>query len=60
MYTFNYHNPKNINEALEIFSSSEDAKFLAGCMTLIASMKQRHISASDLIDLKQLILPDLL
>ena len=54
MYTFNYHNPKNINEALEIFSSSEDAKFLAGGMTLIASMKQRLISPSDLIDLKQL------
>ena len=54
MYDFNYHSPNNINEALDIFSSSEDPKFLAGGMTLVASMKQRLISPTDLIDLKLL------
>ncbi len=54
MYNFNYHSPKNINEASDIFKSSEDPKYLAGGMTLIASMKQRLVSPSDLIDLKKL------
>ena len=54
MYNFNYHIPKNINEASDIFSSSEDPKYLAGGMTLIASMKQRLVAPTDLIDLKKL------
>ena len=51
MYQFNYHSPKNIEEALNIYNTSEEPKFLAGGMTLIASMKQRLIAPSDLIDL---------
>ena len=54
MYNFNYHNPKSIDEASDIFTSSEDPKYLAGGMTLIASMKQRLVSPTDLIDLKKL------
>ncbi len=54
MYNFNYHNPKTTQEASDIFSSSEDPKYLAGGMTLIASMKQRLVAPTDLIDLRQL------
>jgi len=52
MYQFNYHSPKNIEEALNIHNTCEEPKFLAGGMTLIASMKQRLIAPSDLIDLR--------
>ena len=52
MYQFNYHSPKNIEEALNIYNTCEEPKFLAGGMTLIASMKQRLIAPSDLIDLR--------
>jgi len=52
MYQFNYHSPKNIEEAINIYNTCEEPKFLAGGMTLIASMKQRLIAPSDLIDLR--------
>ena len=52
MYQFNYHSPKNIQEAINIYNTCEEPKFLAGGMTLIASMKQRLIAPSDLIDLR--------
>jgi len=52
MYQFNFHSPHNIDEAINIYNSCEEPKFLAGGMTLIASMKQRLIAPSDLIDLR--------
>ena len=52
MYQFNFHSPKNIDDAINIYNSCEDPKFLAGGMTLLASMKQRLIAPSDLIDLR--------
>ena len=54
MYSFNYHSPKTIIEASDIFTSSEDPKYLAGGMTLIASMKQRLVAPSDIIDIKKI------
>ena len=30
MYQFNYHSPKNVDEAINIYNSCEDPKFLAG------------------------------
>ena len=54
MYSFNYHVPSNIDEAIKIHDNSEDPKYLAGGMTLIASMKQRLIAPSDLIDLNKI------
>ena len=51
MYSFNYHTPTDLDEALKIYENSDDPKYLAGGMTLIASMKQRLASPSDLIDL---------
>ena len=54
MYTFNYHVPKNIDEATALFEKSSEPKYLAGGMTLVASMKQRLTAPSDLIDLSKI------
>ena len=54
MYQFNFHSPKNIDDAVNLYKSCEDPKFLAGGMTLLASMKQRLIAPSDLIDLRSI------
>ena len=54
MYNFNFHSPSTIDEAVNIYNGSEEPKFLAGGMTLLASMKQRLIAPSDLIDLRNI------
>ena len=54
MYSFNYHIPKNIDEATTLFEKSNEPKYLAGGMTLVASMKQRLTAPSDLIDLSKM------
>ncbi len=54
MYKFNYHSPASISESLEIFRNSEDPKYLAGGMTLLAAMKQKMSSPTDLIDLSNI------
>ena len=54
MYNFNFHSPGTLDEAINLYNNSEDPKFLAGGMTLLASMKQRLISPSDLIDLRNI------
>jgi carbon-monoxide dehydrogenase medium subunit len=51
MYQFNYHQPSSLAEAREIFSNAEDPAYLSGGQTLIATLKQRLASPSDLIDL---------
>lgn len=51
MYDFNYHRPTTLDEAAAILSSSEDAKILAGGMTLLPTMKLRLAQPSDLVDL---------
>jgi aerobic carbon-monoxide dehydrogenase medium subunit len=57
MYGFNYQRPTTIAEALAARRGAPDSRFLAGGMTLIASLKHRLASPSDLIDLAGL--PDL-
>jgi len=54
MYNFNFHSPGTIEEAISIYNASEEPKFLAGGMTLLASMKQRLIAPSDLINLSNI------
>jgi len=54
MYNFNFHAPTTIDEAINIYNDSEEPKFLAGGMTLLASMKQRLIAPSDIIDLRNI------
>ena len=51
MYEFNYHRPASIAEAKQILSANEEAKLIAGGMTLLPTMKLRLASPSDLIDL---------
>jgi len=51
MYAFNYHKPDTLDAALAALAQGEDAKLVAGGMTLLPTMKQRLASPSDLIDL---------
>ena len=51
MYEFKYQRPTSLDEALKAFAAAEDGKYLAGGMTLIATMKQRLAQPSDLIDI---------
>lgn len=51
MYEFNYHRVSSVAEASGAMAGSEDAKYLAGGMTLIPTMKQRLARPTDLVDL---------
>lgn len=51
MYDFNYHRPSSIDEAKKILEGNEEAKILAGGMTLLPTMKMRLAQPSDLVDL---------
>lgn len=51
MYAFTYHQPDSVDAAAQAISANEDAKLLAGGMTLLPTMKQRLAMPSDLIDL---------
>jgi len=51
MYDFVYHRPTSLDQVLELLSSSDDPKIVAGGMTLLPTMKQRLAQPSDLIDL---------
>ena len=53
-YQFKYHRAGTIGEAQTLFSSLQDAKFLAGGQTLIPVMKQRLANPSHLIDLSHI------
>lgn len=52
MYAFNYRKASSVADAAGALASNPDAKLLAGGQTLIASMKLRLTSPSDLIDLR--------
>jgi|TARA_B110000503_G_scaffold79297_1_gene121854 aerobic carbon-monoxide dehydrogenase medium subunit len=54
MYAINYHLPKTLDQATNIFTTSEDPSFLSGGHTLIPTMKNRLAAPSDLIDLRQI------
>jgi aerobic carbon-monoxide dehydrogenase medium subunit len=51
MYEFNYHKPANLDEIANLLTANEDAKLVAGGMTLIPTLKQRLAKPSDLVDL---------
>jgi carbon-monoxide dehydrogenase medium subunit len=53
MYDFAYHRPGNLADAARL-AKSEDAKLMAGGMTLIPTLKQRLAKPSDVIDLSGL------
>jgi carbon-monoxide dehydrogenase medium subunit len=50
---FEYHRPASLEEALQMLSTLEDAKLLAGGQSLIPLMKFRFASPAHLVDLNQ-------
>jgi carbon-monoxide dehydrogenase medium subunit len=53
MYEFEYHRPTNLDDAAKMLGN-EDAKLVAGGMTLIPTLKLRLAKPSDLVDLAAL------
>ncbi len=51
MYEFNYHKPSSLDEIANLLAANEEAKLVAGGMTLIPTLKQRLAKPSDLVDL---------
>ena len=51
MYEFNYHKPTSLDEVANLLSANEEAKLVAGGMTLIPTLKLRLAKPSDLVDL---------
>ncbi len=51
MYATNYHRASSVDEAVKLLSDAPEGKYVSGGMTLIATMKQRLASPSDLVDL---------
>ncbi|HWB51876.1 MAG TPA: xanthine dehydrogenase family protein subunit M [Stellaceae bacterium] len=51
MYEFTYHKAASLDDAAKALAANEDAKLVAGGMTLIPTLKQRLAKPSDLIDL---------
>ncbi len=51
MYAFKYTQVGSVDDAVKAAGSADDAKYVAGGMTLLPTMKQRLASPSDLIDL---------
>jgi carbon-monoxide dehydrogenase medium subunit len=54
MYAFRYQRPSSVEAALELASADEEAKYLAGGMTLIPALKHRLASPSQLIDVARI------
>lgn len=54
MYSFNYHRPKTVEEAVQALASASEGKILSGGMTLIPTLKQRLNQPSDVIDIGQI------
>src|SRR5579883_2505437 len=51
MYSFTFHRPQTLRQAVSLLSKNEDAKLLAGGHTLLPTMKLRLAKPSQLIDL---------
>src|SRR5919109_2436393 len=51
MYSFEYHRPTSVADAVSLLKRAGDGVLMAGGMTLIPTLKQRLASPSDVIDL---------
>jgi carbon-monoxide dehydrogenase medium subunit len=51
MYEFNYHKPTSLGEIANLLGANEEAKLVAGGMTLVPTLKMRLAKPSDLVDL---------
>jgi carbon-monoxide dehydrogenase medium subunit len=58
MQDFVYHRPSSVEEAEALFAACDDAVFMSGGMTLVATMKQGLAAPSDVIDLGRLVSRD--
>jgi carbon-monoxide dehydrogenase medium subunit len=54
MNNFTYHRAQQLQDASKMYSSSDNAKFLSGGMTLIPAMKHGLIQPDHLIDVTQI------
>ncbi|WMT73371.1 xanthine dehydrogenase family protein subunit M [Bradyrhizobium sp. Ash2021] len=54
MYETTYHRATSVDEATALFAKGSESKYLAGGHTLLAVMKQRLASPSDVIDLARI------
>ena len=54
MYPYRYHRPATVSDAGEMLAEGEDARPLAGGMSLIPVMKHRLAAPTDLVDLGSL------
>ena len=52
MYEFNYHKATSVADAAARLAAAADAKLMAGGQTLIAALKLRLASPTDVIDLR--------
>ena len=51
MYDFNYHRPSSLQEAKELLAANDEARVIAGGMSILPTMKLRLAQPSDLVDL---------
>ena len=51
MYEFNYHQPTSLEDVARLLGADEEAKIVAGGMTLVPTLKFRLAKPSDLVDL---------
>ena len=51
MYEFTYHKPASLNEIASLLGANEDAKLVAGGMTLVPTLKLRLARPRTLVDL---------
>src|SRR5215469_17960749 len=51
MYNFDYQRPQSVADAAKSITGKDEAKLLAGGMTLIPTLKQRLAKPTDLVDL---------
>ncbi len=54
MYEFDYHQPKSVDEAADLLAAKDNAKLLAGGMSLLPTLKLRLAQYSNVVDLSAL------
>jgi carbon-monoxide dehydrogenase medium subunit len=54
MYSFTFHRPETLRQAVNLLAKNEDAKLLAGGHTLLPTMKLRLAGPPQLIDLSKI------
>jgi len=54
MYSFTYHRPTTLRQALNLLTKNEEAKLLAGGHTLLPTMKLRLASPKHIIDMSSI------